>query len=145
MSNVTVEMRWIDGLIQDNLMVTIEVEAASGRSSARQKCDLDTECMRKLGEAMVRHSFGCAEERSFTIDDRFGATAPLTFVMHGADATGRVPLEVVFRLEDEAVGRYPSTVVVRAELGQLERFGRKLAALPGKGVGASCELNPEVI
>lgn len=145
MDNISIELTWIDGLSQEYLLATVKISALSPQSSAVQKCDLDTFCIRDLGELMASHSFDFNTKHSFTIDDRHGTTEPLTVVMHEANASGRVPLEVVFQLKDDIVGRYSSTVVVWAELGQLESFGKKLASLPKRGVGATCELNPESI
>lgn len=65
--------------------------------------------------------------------------------MHEANSNGRVPLELRFTLKDDIVGCYSAAVVVWAELGQLESFGKKLSSLPKRGVGATCELNPESI
>ena len=94
---------------------------------------------------MVRHSYEFNTKHSFTIDDRYGVTEPLSIVMHEAHTSGRVPIELVFNLEEDIVGGnvlcWP--VVVWAELGQLESFGKKLASLPKKGIGASCELKTE--
>lgn len=143
MDNLSVKLTWIDGLQQEYLLATVEVSAVSSKSSAVQKCDLDTYCIRDLGDLMVHHSYEFGTKHSFTIDDRYGATEPLSIVMHEANTSGRVPIELVFNMEEDIVGNYSAAVVVWAELGQLESFGRKLAGLPKKGVGASCELNRE--
>lgn len=92
---------------------------------------------------MVRHSYEFNTKHSFTIDARYGVTEPLAIVMHEANTSGRVPIELVFNLEEDIVGNYSAAVVVWAELGQLESFGKKLANLPKKGIGASCELSTE--
>ena len=90
---------------------------------------------------MMAHSFDSAIERSISVDMYGGESPRPQVVLHKADLCGKLPIEMVFMLEDERVGRYPATVVVWTELGQLERFGKKLASLPRKGVGSSCELN----
>ncbi len=143
--NICIKYTWIDGLDQDDLMISFDVTASSCSSSVSCECDYSTFGMRDLGETMVAHSFDPVVERSISIDVFSEDPPRLRVVLHEANVNGRLPIEMAFMLEDELVGRYPATVVVWAELGQLERFGKKLAALTGKGVGASCELNPEVI
>lgn len=143
MNNLSIKLTWIDDLLQEYLLATVEVSASSPRSSAVQKCDLGTYCIRDLGDLMVHHSYEFNTKHSFTIDDRYGVAEPLAIVMHEANTSGRVPIEPVFNLEEDIVGNYSAAVVVWAELGQLESFGKKLANLPKKGVGASCELNTE--
>ncbi len=145
MDNLKIELVWIDGLQQENLMVSLRLAASSDKSSAVQKCDYTTDGLRLLGEAMVEHSFDFDEERIFEIGVGFDSVVPLQIVLRRANFSGLLPIEIVFQLEDDIVGQYPSTVVVWAELGQLERFGRRVAALPKRGAGASCELNPKSI
>lgn len=72
-------------------MATVEVSASSPRSCAVQKCDLDTYCIRGLGDLMVRHSYEFNTKHSFTIDDRYGVTEPLSIVIPVATLMEDVP------------------------------------------------------
>ncbi len=145
MDNLKIEIVWIDGLNQEDLMITFRITAMSSKSSATQECDYTTDSIRLLGESMVGHSYHFDEKLTFEIGVGIDSVPPMRVVLHKATLSGMVPLEVVFQLKDDIVGRYSSTVVVWAELGQLESFGKKLASLPKRGVGATCELNPESI
>lgn len=144
MDNLRVEIEWIDGMNQCDLMLTFKVTASSRQSYATQECDYTTEMLKTLGNEMVEHSFRFEEERGFEVGVGIDSVLPMRITLHKANTSGRLPIEVVFQLEDDIVGRYSSTVVVWTELGQLESFGKRLANLPKKGVGASCELNAEV-